>query len=663
MKLSGSLFGGLFLLSLAACDSGNESLPRGDSADAMGHVAPSAHTAERHAQVQAFLDKMGAEDDADAERGLLAAADDLLIPRVDGGTVWNANAYDFIDGPAPLSVNPSLWRQAGLNNRRGLFEVVPGIYQIRGFDLANMTLISGDTGWIVVDPLTSEETAAAALAFAHEHLPRRPVTTVIFTHSHVDHFGGVFGVVTPEAVATGDVTVIAPLGFMAEATSEMVLVGQTMTRRADYMYGRRLARGARGHVGSGLGKQPAFGQVAIAAPSLIIRDALERHRIDGVDFIFQTVSGSEAPAEITFYLPASRAFCGAELVSRNLHNLYTLRGAKVRDALKWSGFIDDALHYFSATEVIFNSHHWPVWGAENATDFLEKQRDIYKYIHDQTLRLAGLGLTPTEIAEAIELPNELQQALHIHDYYGTVKHNAKAVYQFYFGWYDGNPASLDPLPVTDRATRYVEALGGAQALQQLAISAYDSGEYRWAAELLNHAVFADPANVSAKALLAKTYDQLGYQAESGPWRDEYLTGALELRHGAPEEPLPTGLVRGLLAATPIERFLELIAATVDGPAASGKDLVINIQLTDTDRHFVVVVHNGVMRHRESPPGEAANATLRITRPMLIAILTKQVSFRELLTTEALEFEGSLIDMLSLLALLDPPDTTFPIVTP
>ena len=295
--------------------------------------------------------------------------------------------------------------------------------------------------------------------------------------------------------------------------------------------------------------------------------------------------------------------------------------------------------------------------------FSKSSGDIYKYIHDQTLRLAGLGLTPTEIAEAIELPNELQQALHIHDYYGTVKHNAKAVYQFYFGWYDGNPASLDPLPVTDRATRYVEALGGAQALQQLAISAYDSGDYRWAAELLNHAVFADPANVSAKALLAKTYDQLGYQAESGPWRDEYLTGALELRHGAPEEPLPTGLVRGLLAATPIERFLELIAATVDGPAASGKDLVINIQLTDTDRHFVVAVHNGVMRHRESPPREAANATLRITRPMLIAILTKQVSFRELLTTEALEFEGSLIDMLSLLALLDPPDTTFPIVTP
>ena len=663
MKLSGSLFGALVLLSLAACDSGNEPIPREDSADAMGHMAPSVHTAERHAQVQAFLDEIGASDDADAERGLLAAADDLLITGADGSIAWDANAYDFIDGPAPLSVNPSLWRQAGLNNRRGLFEVVPGIYQIRGFDLANMTLISGDTGWIVVDPLTSEETAAAALAFAHQHLPRRPVTTVIFTHSHVDHFGGVFGVVTPEAVASGDVAVIAPLGFMAEATSEMVLVGQTMTRRADYMYGRRLARGDRGHVGSGLGKQPAFGQVAIAAPSLIIRDALERHRIDGVDFIFQTVSGSEAPAEITFYLPKSRAFCGAELVSRNLHNLYTLRGAKVRDALKWSGFIDDALYHFPATEVIFNSHHWPVWGAENATDFLEKQRDIYKYIHDQTLRLAGLGLTPTEIAEAIELPDELQQTLHIHDYYGTVKHNAKAVYQFYFGWYDGNPASLDPLPVTDRATRYVEALGGTQALQQLAISAYDSGDYRWAAELLNHAVFADPANVSAKALLAKTYDQLGYQAESGPWRDEYLTGAFELRHGAPEEPLPTGLVRGLLAATPIERFLELIAATIDGPAASGKDLVVNIQLTDTDRHFVVVVHNGVMRHRESPPRETANATLRVTRSLLIGILTKQVSFRELLTTEALEFEGSLIDMLALLALLDPPDTTFPIVTP
>jgi len=657
-------------LCLAGCDSVLTSLPAEAGADPEGHVAPSSHTVAKQAEVQRFLDELDGDAFADARRGLIAAAEELQVlgetgadGADEGAPVWDANAYDFIAGDAPASVNPSLWQQATLNNIRGLFEVAPGIYQLRGFDLANMTLIEGETGWILVDPLTSEETAAAALAFAHEHLPERPVRAVIFTHSHIDHFGGIYGVVTPESVAAGKVEVIAPHGFMEEATSEMVLVGQTMTRRADFMYGRRLARSARGHVGSGLGKQPALGTVSIATPSLVVSAPTEEHVIDGLEFIFQTVSGSEAPAEITFYLPARQAFCGAELVSRNLHNLYTLRGAKVRDALKWSRYIDDAIHLFPDTQAVFNSHHWPIWGAGQVKDYLEKQRDIYKYIHDQTLRLAGLGLTPTEIAEAITLPAPLRDALHVHDYYGTVKHNAKAVYQFYFGWYDGNPVNLDPLPVSGRAVRYVEALGGAEALRQKASLAYDNGDYRWAAELLNHAVFADPEDTASRALLAKSYDQLGYQAESGPWRDVYLSGAYELRHGPPLTPLPTGLVRGLIEKTPIERFFELIAASVDGPSASDNDLVLNIDLTDVKRSFVLRLQSGVLHHREMPLTDDASATLRVTHSMLVRILTKQVELGELMATDELELSGSIFDVLSLLAVLEPPDTTFPIVTP
>ena len=651
------------VLWLAACDSGLPSLSAEVGADADGHVAPSSYTEDKQAEVQRFLDQLEGDAFVDARRGLIAPAEELVVLGEAGTAVWNANAYDFIAGAAPTSVNPSLWRQAALNNIRGLFEVAPGIYQLRGFDLANMTLIEGKTGWILVDPLTSEETAAAALAFAHEHLPERPVRAVIFTHSHIDHFGGVYGVVTPESVAEGSVEVIAPQGFMEEATSEMVLVGQTMTRRADFMYGRRLARSERGHVGSVLGKQPALGTVSIATPSLVVSAPTEEHVIDGVEVVFQTVSGSEAPAEITFYLPASQAFCGAELVSRNFHNLYTLRGAKVRDALKWSRYIDDAIRLFPDTQVVFNSHHWPVWGAGKVTDYLEKQRDIYKYVHDQTLRLAGLGFTPTEIAEAITLPTSLRDALHVHDYYGTVKHNAKAVYQFYFGWYDGNPVNLDPLPVTERALRYVEALGGADALRQQASAAYDSGDYRWAAELLNHGVFANPEDTALRALLAKTYDQLGYQAESGPWRDVYLSGAYELRYGPPETPLPTGLARGLLEKTPIERFFELIAASVDGPSASDRELVLNINLTDVDRTFVLQLKHGVLHHREIPLADNATATLRVTHGMLVRILTKQVGLRELIATDELDLSGSITDVLSLLAVLEPPDTTFPIVTP
>lgn len=651
-------------LSLLACDSGPAPVPSSPGADADGHGPATASTVAANKRLgEALSGWTGFDDSPDAERGLVAAAEQLQVPGFDDTLAWDGASYDFITGSAPDTVNPSLWRQEGLNNRAGLFEVSPGIYQLRGFDLANMSLISGERGWIVVDPLTTVETARSALDFARQHLDQRPVTAVIFTHSHIDHFGGVYGVVTPEAVASGEVQVIAPEEFMAEATSELVLAGQVMSRRADYMYGRRLSRSPRGHIGSGLGKQPAIGSVTIATPSLTVVDEVERHTIDGVEFVFQIVSGSEAPSEFVFYLPEQRAFCGAELVSRNLHNLYTLRGAKVRDALAWSGFIEASRQQFPEAEVMFNSHHWPVWGAGNIQRFLKQHRDIYKYIHDQTLRLAGQGMTPTEIANTIELPAALTESFPIRGYYGTVRHNSRAVYQFYFGWYDANPAHLNPLPPEDVGSRYVELLGGSERVLAAADAAYAEGDYRWVAELLNHLVFAEPDNSRARALLADAYDQLGYQAESGPWRDVYLSGAYELRNGPPETPLPAGSVRSILRETPVERVMELLATMIDGPAAADSTLVLNFNLTDMDTNFVLRLENAVLHHREQPLAEDASVTINISHEFLLDMLVGEVDLPGLLTTDELDIQGSRVDLVRFLSLLQVPDGTFAIVTP
>ena len=651
-------------LSLLACDSGPAPVPSSPEADADGHGPATVSTVAVNKKLGRVLTGWTEFDDSrDAERGLVAAAEQLQVPGFDDTLAWDGASYDFITGKAPDTVNPSLWRQEGLNNRAGLFEVSPGIYQLRGFDLANMSLISGERGWIVVDPLTTVETARSALEFARQHLDQRPVTAVIFTHSHIDHFGGVYGVVNPEAVASGEVQVIAPAEFMAEATSELVLAGQVMSRRADYMYGRRLSRSPRGHIGSGLGKQPAIGSVTIATPSLTVVDEVERHTIDGIEFVFQIVSGSEAPSEFVFYLPEQRAFCGAELVSRNLHNLYTLRGAKVRDALAWSGFIEASRQQFPKAEVMFNSHHWPVWGAGNIQRFLKQHRDIYKYIHDQTLRLAGQGMTPTEIANTIELPAVLTESFPIRGYYGTVRHNSRAVYQFYFGWYDANPAHLNPLPPEDVGSRYVELLGGSEPVLVAAEAAYAKGDYRWVAELLNHLVFAEPDNTRARALLADAYDQLGYQAESGPWRDVYLSGAYELRNGPPETPLPTGSIRSILRETPVERVMELLATMIDGPAAADSALVLNFNLTDMDRNFVLRLENAVLHHREQQLAEDASVTINISHEFLLDVLVGEVDLSGLLTTDELDIKGSRVDLVRFLSLLQVPDSTFAIVTP
>ncbi len=655
-------FAALSLILLAACD--DTSVPIiSNEADAYGHTPASAATQLVNRQVAQDIAQLSQQDIEAASRGLIARAENLQIEGVGDRLAWDLSAYDFMSGETPDTVNPSLWRQAGLNNLAGLYEVVDGIYQIRGFDLANMTLIAGDSGWIVVDPLTTEETARAALAFAHQYLPERPVKAILFTHSHIDHFGGVLGITTTQAIASGAVQVIAPEGFMEESTSENVIVGQTMGRRSEYIYGMHLNRSPRGHIGSGLGKSPAQGTVAIATPTLLITKTSERATLDGVPFIFQSVSGSEAPAEFTFYLPEHGAFCGAEMVSRTLHNLYTLRGAKVRDALLWSGFIDEALQLFPDTTVVFNSHHWPVWGRDNVADFLSQQRDTYKYIHDQTLRLASQGMTPDEIADTIELPKSLQTAFHNRDYYGTVKHNARAVYQFYFGWYNARPATLDPLPAVESAARYIALMGGADSVLAAAQQAFDNGEYRWVAELLNHLVFAEPNNLFARAQLAAAYDQLGYQAESGSWRDVYLTGAYELRQGSQESAISASNVEGLMRAVPIERILDLVATMIDGPGAEGVELTLNFNLTDQGRNYVLTLKNSVLHHRLAPKDPSANTTINVTHELLLDILLKQVSARELLTTDALDVEGSSLDLFRFLALLQAPDSSFEIVAP
>jgi alkyl sulfatase BDS1-like metallo-beta-lactamase superfamily hydrolase len=631
--------------------------------DVAGNTPPSAFTVALNDAVRERLPLDDPRDFEDARRGLIASDPSLQVAGPDGALIWDMPSYAFVDGDAPPSANPSLWRQAQLNNIHGLFEVTKGVHQLRGHDLANMSLIDGETGWIVVDPLTAGETSAKALAFAREHLGNKPISAVIFTHSHVDHFGGVLGILSAEEAAERKVPIIGPENFIDEATSENIVAGVAMSRRSLFMYGPGLPRGERGHIGSGLGKGPAIGTIGILPLTETISKTTTELTIDGVKFVFQNAPGSEAPAELTFYLPDLKTFCGAEVVSHNMHNLYTPRGAKVRDALKWSGYIDEIIQIFGDAEVYFGSHHWPVWGNERIIDFLEKQRDMYKYINDQTLRLALLGNTPREIAEQLELPEALRTSFPNRGYYGTVKHNAKAVYQRYFGWYDGNPANLDPLPPVQAGQRYVKLAGGPAKLLDNAQAAYDAGEYRWVAEVVNHLVFAEPDNQDARDLLARAYDQLGYQAESGPWRDVYLTGAFELRHGGPDKGINLASAMGMIKHAPLERFLDAMAARLNAPKAEGKQMTINLVITDTDTTHVLELKNSVLRHYERDADPDANVTLKITHELFLRMLTGTAGLKDTLFSDELKVEGSRLDLVGFFRLFDKPDGKFNIVTP
>jgi alkyl sulfatase BDS1-like metallo-beta-lactamase superfamily hydrolase len=639
---------------LAACGKGPAS-----PAASGGEVT--AVTAKANEAFAAGRDLSDPASFADAKRGFIAAPTGQVRDAA-GKVIWDFDGYAFVKGAAPTTVNPSLWRQALLNNQTGLFKVAEGIYQLRGFDLANITLIEGKTGWIVVDTLTARETAAAAMAFARKHLGDKPVSAVIFTHSHADHFGGALGVISAEEAAARKIPVIAPVGFMDEATSENIMMGVAMARRSMYMYGGRLPRDAKGSVDTGLGKAVAYGRVGILPPTIVVDQPHQELRVDGLRVVFHNVPGSEAPAEFVFYIPERKAFGGAEMLSHTLHNLYTLRGAKVRDALKWADYIDQSLAYAADAEVVFNQHHWPVWGGERIREFMVKQRDTYKFIHDQTVRQMNAGLTAPEIAETMKLPKSLDDYLNVHGYYGTLRHNVKAVYQHYLGWFDAHPSNLDALPPVEAGKRYVTLAGGIDKLVAAAQVAFDAGDYRWAAEMLKHAGYAEPKNKAASELLARSFEQLGYVAESAPWRNFYLTGAYELRNGVPEKGITIDIMLDMLKHTPIERFLERMAASIDGNKAADSNLKINLVFSDLKESYVLRIENAVLHFHKAPPDKDANATLTLTKAFFLQMMTGQAGAKDLLLSDQTKIEGSKIDLGRFFSMIEKAPGTFPIVT-
>ncbi len=640
----------LTLVSLGGCDN-KPSAAAGDATPATAEVI--------QASIKG-LDLSDNRDMEDAQRGFIARPTGKILG-ADGNVLIDFDAYRFVEGQAPATVNPSLWRHAMLNAQIGLFKVRDGIYQLRGFDIANMTLIDGQTGWIVVDPLTSRESAAAALAFAREHLGNKPVTAIIFTHDHADHFGGVLGITSSSEVAQRNIPIVAPAGFMEEATSENILAGPAMARRSMYQFGKNLTPGATGIVDTGLGKNVAYGSMGILPPTQIIDQPIQPLELDGVSFVFHNMPGAEAPAELTFSIPALKAYGGAELLAQTMHNLLPIRGAKVRDALHWSDYTQIALDELGDTEVYFGQHNWPIWGNERIREFITKHRDVYKYLHDQTVRLMNAGYTPNEIADKIQLPDSLASYFGTRGYYGDLRHNVKAIYQMYLGAYDGNPAHLNPLVPKESAKRYVELMGGNAKVVEAARVAYDKGEYRWVAELLDQAVLAKPDDTAAKELLARVYEQMGYQAESATWRNSYLTAAMELRNGPPAKGVKRSDLIELMKQTPTERFLEAMAASLDGPAADGKNWTFNLVLTDTNESFVLWIENAVLHYRKGPTAANANATLTVTKDLFVQLLGGTAGLKETLTSDDLKVDGSKIDLVRFLGLLEKAPGNFAIV--
>ncbi len=617
---------------------------------------------------QQWLQRLPFDDRSDfdnARRGLLEAVDQPVV-NADGKTVWDLQRYAFLNGEAPATVNPSLWRIAQLNTLAGLFKVSEGIYQVRGLDLANMTLIEGEHGLIVMDPLLSVETARAGLAMYFRHRPQRPVVAVIYTHPHVDHFGGVRGVIDEADVKAGKVQVIAPQGFFEHAVSENVLAGPAMKRRAQYMYGAPLPRGPRGQVDAGLGKGvPANATVSLIAPTRLIEQPFETLRIDGVDIEFQLTPGTEAPAEMNLWFPQFKALCMAENASHVQHNVLTLRGAQVRDAKVWAHYLDQSLmRYGEQAEVVFAQHHWPTWGGAAIRDYLADQRDMYAFIDSQTLRLINRGLGPTEIAaELTSLPPRLASKWYSRDYYGSLSHNVRAVYQRYMGFYDGNPATLNPLPPSEAGAHYVKALGGAERVLTLAREAYGSGDYRWVAELTRHLVFAQPDNSAARELQADALEQLGYQSENATWRNAYLTGAQELRNGVAPAASKGGSADDLVRALTPTLFFDYLGVRVDAAKAAEQDLTINWRFTDLNEDYALTLRNGVLTHRDHTRHGQADVEVKMSKATLDRIALKQTGFLKEATVGDIDISGERMKFMRFMVGLDEPDGRFNIVTP
>ena len=621
----------------------------------------SAATVAAQQAAAAALPQDDGRDAAFAAQGFVASAADPVIRDGAGKPVWNMAAYDWVRGPAPDSVNPSLWREVGLLKKHGLFAVADGVWQVRGFDVANMTVIRGQTGWVLVDPLTTKETAAAALALVNAQLGARPVSAVIYSHSHADHFGGVRGVVAEADAAAGKVQIIAPAQFIEEAASENILAGAAMGRRAQYQFGGGLKPGAQGQMGSGIGIAVSSGTITLIAPTDTISRTGETRTVDGVPMEFQIVSGSEAPSELNVYLPGPKVLLSSEMSTCSLHNILTPRGAKVRDTRAWAGYLDEALRlYGTRSDAIISSHCWPRFGQAEVSHMLASQRDNYRVLHDQTLRLMNRGETPAEIAEALVQPAALAADWFNHGYYGTYNHNAKAVYQFYLGWYDAVPANLNPWPAAERAKRLVAAIGGPAKVLAQGRAAMKAGDYRWASELLSAAVFADPANKAARALLADSYEQQGYQAESAIWRNQFLAAASELRHGRISS-ATSSQSQDMIAAVPTQLLLDSVATRLDPAKLAGRRMAINLVMPERGETAGVELTGTAMLSRMGAASSAA-ATLTAPRRMLLGLLFLKLPLAQL-EAAGLKVEGDRAAVEAWLAALDPMPGPFNIVEP
>ncbi|MBL0521156.1 MBL fold metallo-hydrolase [Aeromonas enteropelogenes] len=611
-----------------------------------------------------FNDK---QDFEDARRGFIAKPDTLTIKDDKGNVVWDLEQYKTyigLDKTAPDTVNPSLWRNAQLNMEYGLFKVTDKIYQIRGFDLSNITFIQGDKGWIVFDPLISPQTAKAALAFINKTLGERPVSAVVYSHSHVDHYGGAAGLFnSPDEVKKNGVQIIAPEGFTEHAVSENVIAGNAMARRAVYMYGALLPRNAQGGVNGGLGQTTSTGVPSLLLPTRFITKTGEEVTLDGVRMVFQMTPGTEAPAEMNTWFPDSKALWMAENTTNTMHNILTLRGAQVRDALKWSSFLNETIETWGdQAQVKFQSHHWPRWGNASIVDYFKKQRDLYKYIHDQSVRLMNMGYTGEEISEKIALPPELNDFWPNRGYYGTLRHNSRAVYQRYMGWYSGNPSDLDNLPPEMVGPKYVEFMGGEQALLKKAKASFDKGEYRWVAEVLKHLVFANPNNQEGKLLLADALEQLGYQAESGPWRSVYLQGAYELRNGVPTAGGTVTASPDTIRAMSPSMLFDYLAVRINPEKAAGKKMVVNMDFTDIGEKHTLSLENAVLNHT-TRYAASPDVTVTLSKQTLDDIQLGQGTLEQKIASGEIKVQGDQQTFSDFVGLLDKFNFWFNIVTP
>ena len=604
----------------------------------------SQFTIDANEQVYALLDFEDERELENAQKGLIAAPESLQIVTEDGKVAWSQDAYSFLEKDAPDTANPSLWRNARLNHICGLFEVMDGIYQVRGYDMSNITFIKGNTGWIIYDPLMTVECAQAAFELVKENLGDYPVKAVLYSHSHVDHYGGVCGVVTEEQVEDEGILVIAPEGFEEHAVSENVFAGNAMGRRASYQYGTLLEGSETGSLCIGIGMGQSRGTSSYISPNTIISSTGQTMVVDGVIMEFQLTPGTEAPAEMNTWFPQKNALWMAENCTGTLHNLYTLRGAEVRDGQAWAEFLMETLKlYGNEAEVVFQAHNWPHWDNDNIREYIVNTAAAYKYINDQTLLYLNEGYTSTEIAHMIKLPAELEKNWYTRQYYGTVAHNSKAVYQKYMGWYDANPIHLGELEPTERAKKFVEYLGDVDEVLKKAKEDFDNGEYQWVAELTDMLVFADPENTDARLLCADSLEQLAYQAESGTWRNAYLCAAQELRFGTNTDPATrssAGASSLLKHMTP-EMIMQYLGIYTDSKAVEDLSFTANIVLPETS--YVLVVKNGVVLYEEGSLHDLADTTWRTDRTGLFAIAQNNRELIDELVTQ--EGDTTLLDKL------------------